>query len=63
MRSATKSSVLEIHHTTRKMFASRSFSVIGPEIWNDLTDKLTKLDNYSAFKKDLKTHLFKVTFQ
>ena len=63
MRSATKSSLLEIPHTTRKMFAARSFSVIGPEIWNDQLDKLRKLDSYSAFKKDLKTHLFKVAFQ
>ena len=41
------------------MFATRSFSVIGPEIWKNLPDKL---DNYSAFKKDHKTHLFKVEF-
>ena len=40
MRSATKSALLEILHTTRKMFASRSLSVIGPEIWNDLPDNL-----------------------
>ena len=62
MRSATKSSLLEIPHTTRKMFAARSFSVIRPNIWNNLMDKLTKLDNYSVFNKDLKTHLFKVAF-
>ena len=30
IRSATKSSILEIHHTTRKTFAARSFIVIGP---------------------------------
>ena len=46
-----------------KTFAARSFGVIGPEIWNNLVDKLRKLDNYSVFKKDLKTHLFKVAFQ
>ena len=63
MRSATKSSLLEIPHVTNKMFAARSFSVIGPEIWNNLPDKLRKLDNYSAFRKDLKNHLFKVAFQ
>ena len=53
MRSATKSSLLEIPNTTRKMFAAISFSVIEPEIWNNLLDKLRKLDNYSVFKSDL----------
>ena len=62
MRSVTKPSLLEIPYTTRKMFAARSFSVIGPEIWNNLWGKLTKLDNYSVFKNDLKTYLFKVAF-
>ena len=63
MKSASKSNLLEIPHITRKTFAARSLSVIGPEIWNNLPDKLRKLDNYLAFKKDLKTHLFKVAFQ
>ena len=63
MKSVTKSNLLKIPHTTRKTFAVRSFSVIGPEIWNNLPDKLRKLDNYLAFKKDLKMHLFKVAFQ
>ena len=40
MGSATKSSLLEIPHTTRKTFAARSFNEIGPEIWNNLLDKL-----------------------
>ena len=60
MRPAAKSSLLEIPHTTGKTFAARSFSVIGPEIWNNLPDKLRKLDNNSVFIKNHKTHLFKV---
>ena len=40
MRSANKSSLLEISHTTEKILAARSISVIGPEIWNNLPDKL-----------------------
>ena len=62
MRSATKSSLPEIPHPTRKTLAARSFSVIGPEIWNNLLDKLRKLDNNAVLKKDLKPHLFKVAF-
>ena len=52
----------EIPHTTRKMLAARSFSIIGPEIWNNLLDKIRKTDNYSVSKKDLKTNLFKEAF-
>ena len=63
MKSATKSNLLQIPQTTRKTFVAISFSVIGPEIWNNLPNKLRKLDNYSAFKKYLKSHLFKVAFQ
>ena len=62
MISVTKSSLLEIPCRRRKTSAARSFNVIGPEIWNNLPDKLGKLDNYSVFKKDLKTHSFKVAF-
>ena len=59
MKSATKSHLLELAHTVKKTLAATSFSVIGPEIWDNIPNKLRKLDNYSAFKKDLKTHLSK----
>ena len=59
MKSATKSNLLAISHTTRKTFAVRSSSVIGPEIRNNLPDIFRKLDYYLALKKDLQIHLFK----
>ena len=48
--------------TSRKTFATHSFSVLGPQLWNDLPRQLHKIDNYANFKKELKTHLFKVAF-
>ena len=53
---------LLVPRTSRKTFASRSFSVLGPQLWNDLPRNLHRIDNYASFKKELKTYLFKVAF-
>ena len=53
---------LLVPKTSKKTFAAHSFSVLGPELWNNLPRSLHKIDNYVAFKKELKTHLFKRAF-
>ena len=53
---------LLVPQTSRKTFATCSFSVIGPQLWNDPPRQLHKIDNNANFKKELKTHLFKVAF-
>ena len=53
---------LLVPHTSKKTLAARSFSVLGPPLWNSLPDSLRRIDNYSKFKKDLKTHLFKTSY-
>ena len=55
-------SKLEIPKTTKKTFAARSFSVLGPTLWNNLPSELRNITSYTIFKKHLKTHLFKVAF-
>ena len=35
---------------------------MGPQLWNSLPDSLRRIDNYSKFKKDLKTYLFKTHY-
>ena len=45
-------------NTLRKTFASRSFSVMGPELWNRLPNNVKDSDNIYLFKKKLKTFLF-----
>ena len=48
--------------TSKKTFAARSFSVLGPELWNKLPSTIREIDNYARFKKELKTHLFKIAY-
>ena len=54
--------ILEIPKTKKKTFASRSFSVYGPELWNSLPPSLRAVQDFKSFKRDLKTHLFKRAF-
>jgi len=39
-------------------FDSRGFRHTGPSIWNSLPPHLRSIDTYTAFKSNLKTHLF-----
>lgn len=43
---------------TRKSYGDRSFSVIGPRLWNDLPRNIREAPNLKCFKKQLKTYLF-----
>ena len=54
---------LLVPKTSNKTFAARSFSVLGPTLWNTLPQDLRKIDNYSSFKKNLKTYLFKTAYK
>jgi len=42
----------------RKTFCDRSFSTIGPKLWNVLPPYIRKSDNINTFKKNLKTYFF-----
>ena len=46
-----RTSQLEIPATTRKTFAARAFSVLGPQLWNQLAEELQQIDSYTSFKK------------
>ena len=54
--------LLEIPKVRRKTFAARSFSYVGPTLWNDLPDHLRTVHDVETFKKKLKTYLFKKSF-
>ena len=54
---------LLVPKTSKKTFAARSFSILGPTLWNALPTYIREIDNYANFKKNLKTHLFKVAYQ
>ena len=50
--------LLEVPKTKLKTFAARSFSVKGPEMWNELPESLRLSQSISVFKSSLKTFLF-----
>ena len=58
LRSANKM-LLDIPKTRTKMYGDRAFSVIAPRLWNELSQSLREENNFSKFKKSLKTYLFK----
>ena len=48
---------LDIPRVKRESFANRSFSVMGPRLWNDIPNDLKQCVNVETFKKKLKTFL------
>ena len=59
---ASESYMLEVPFTKHKTFADRSFSIAGPQLWNDLPVYIKQSCDLETFKKNLKTHLFSNTF-
>ena len=45
---------------TRRRFGDRSFSTIGPRLWNELPANIREAPSTRVFKRLLKTHLFPV---
>ena len=62
LRSTMDQSLLVIPHTKCKTFATRSFSVAAPTLWNNLPKDIRESDTLLSFKRDLKTHLYKEMF-
>ena len=58
LRSASAGVKLVVPFVRRETFAARSFSVMGPKWWNDLSAHIRNSHNVDTFKKKLKTFLF-----
>ena len=56
-------SLLKIPKWNNKICGRRSFSVSGPYGWNRLPLYLRQKDTLKDFKKDLKTNLFRKSYQ
>ena len=63
LRSGHQVKPLMVPYTRQKTFASRSFSVSGPALWNKIPDSLKAIDNFETFKKELKTYLFRKFYE
>ena len=59
LRSSQDSTLLAIPKTNRS-FGDKSFSALGPRMWNILPSSVRTAPNVKCFKKLLKTHLFPV---
>ena len=51
LQSNNRTSQLEVPATTRKTFAAKAFSVLGPQLWNTLLNWLQNIDSYSSSNK------------
>ena len=49
---------IHVPRTTTKMLAARSFSVKGPELWNEIPANIRRQTTLDTFKSNLKTYLF-----
>ena len=65
LRSADKDllTVPSISAKALKTFGSRSFTLAGPRLWNDLPREIRGSGSLEIFKKRLKTHLFKLAYE
>jgi hypothetical protein len=61
LRSAA-SGRLDVPPTHLKTVDDRAFSVAGPHLWNSLPDDIVNCQSLPAFRRKLKTHLFKQSY-
>ena len=59
LRSRNNATTLIVPKTRTVTFGDRSFAHAAPRLWNALPDNIRNCDTLAAFKKSLKTHIFK----
>ena len=62
-RSMRTQNSLYLPRTSTKTYGDRAFSIAAPKLWNGLPADIRSKPSINAFKKSLKTHLFKTAFQ
>ena len=55
---SSDTSLLTVPRFSLDTFGKKSFSVLGPNVWNSLPLSLRKTECFSTFKRHLKAHLF-----
>ena len=53
----------EVPYNKKKTFSDRSFSTVGPRLWNTLPLELRQSDSLDSFKKHMKSYFFEDFFQ
>ena len=62
LRSSNDKTRLIFPFTKCKTFATRSFSISAPSVWNQLPMSLQEISNFELFTWQLKTHFYQVAF-
>jgi len=61
LRSSSKN-LLQVINYNLKRYGYRAFSVCAPLIWNSLPINVRHSPSLEVFKKELKTHLFRLAY-
>ena len=54
--------LLKVPYTPSTLVQDRAFSVVGPQLWNELPFNIRDEQSIDLFKSKLKTHLFTATY-
>ena len=60
--SASNSKQLDTPFNSKRTQGDRGFSFTGPNYWNQLPNYIKEAENLGKFKKLLKTHFFRLSF-
>jgi len=52
----------EYNARSKKTLGDGTFKTAGPKIWNILLEDIRMQDNYNIFKRQLKTHYFRLAY-
>ena len=63
LRSNSLKYMLDIPMTNRITYGDRAFSVHASKLWNKLPCELKHIKDINKFKKELKTHLYKLAYR
>ena len=61
LRSSGKN-LLQVPKSNQIFYGNRSFYVAGPKLWNSLPQEMRLVMKLDSFKRQLKTHLFKLAY-
>ena len=63
LRSNSLKHMFDISMTNRVTYGDRAFSVHASKLWNNLLCELKYIKDINMFKKELKTHLYKLAYR
>ena len=63
LRSSSLKHMLDIPMTNRVTYGDRACSVHDSKLWNNLPCELQDIKDINKFKKELKTHLYKLAYR